>query len=68
MKTLAKPGKDALLRYLFQGKKIIQSTMSRFLTTSYNWSFFGEKRVGRLQDDPDTGVRQRFVQKTATRQ
>ena len=47
-------GKDALLRYLFQGKKIIQSTMSRFLTTSYNWSFFGEKRVGRLQDDLDT--------------
>ncbi|MDR3585526.1 MAG: transposase, partial [Desulfosporosinus sp.] len=47
-------GKDALLRYLFQGKKIIQSTMSRFLTTSYNWSLFGEKRVARLQDDLDT--------------
>lgn len=28
--------------------------MSRFLTTSYNWSLFGEKRVGRLQDDLDT--------------
>jgi len=27
--------------------------MSRFLTTSYNWSLFGEKRVGRLQDDLD---------------
>ncbi len=47
-------GKDALLRCLFQSKKISQYTMSRFLTTSYNWSLFGQKRVGRLQDDPDT--------------
>lgn len=50
--------KDALLRCVFQSKKIIQCTMSRFLTTSYNWSLFGEKRVGRLQDDPDTQLRE----------
>jgi len=47
-------GKDALLRYLFQSKKIIQSTMSRFLTSTHNWSLFGEKRVERLQEDSDT--------------
>ena len=51
-------GRDALLRFIFRGMKITQYTMSRFLTTSYNWSLFGEKRVGRLQEDPDTKLRE----------
>ncbi|MCB8818870.1 hypothetical protein [Desulfosporosinus shakirovi] len=51
-------GKDALLRCVFQRKNITQYTMSRFLTTSYDWSLFGQKRVGRLQDDPDTRLRE----------
>lgn len=50
--------KDALLQRVFRGKKIMQSTLSRFLTTSCNWSMFDKKRVGRLQVDPDTQLRE----------
>lgn len=51
-------GKDALLKVMFRGIKITQSTLSRFLTTSYNWSLFGQKRVKRLQEDPDTRLQE----------
>ena len=34
-------GKDALLNVMFRGIKITQSTLSRFLTKTYNWSLFG---------------------------
>ena len=46
--------KDALLNIMFRGMKITQITLSRFLTTSYDWSLFGHKRVERLQVDQDT--------------
>ena len=33
--------KDALLNVMFRGINITQSTLSRFLTTAYDWSLFG---------------------------
>lgn len=45
---------DALLKRMFRNLKIGQHTLSRFLTGSYNWSLFGQKRVERLQQDQDT--------------
>ncbi|SFR17202.1 Transposase DDE domain-containing protein [Desulfoscipio geothermicus DSM 3669] len=51
-------GKDALLNVMFRGIKITQSTLSRFLTASYNWSFFGQKRIERLQGEQDTRLQE----------
>ncbi|MCO1604459.1 hypothetical protein [Desulfosporosinus nitroreducens] len=37
------------------------NTMSRFLTASYDWFLFRDKRVGRFQDDPDSQLREEDV-------
>ncbi|GAB6171670.1 hypothetical protein JCM15765_11480 [Paradesulfitobacterium aromaticivorans] len=49
---------DTLLQMMFQGKKMTQYTLSRFLTSAYNWSLFGRKRIQRLQEDPDTKLQE----------
>ena len=46
--------KDSILKIMFRGLKIGQYTLSRFLTSTYNWSGFGIKRIARFQEDPDT--------------
>jgi hypothetical protein len=51
-------GKDALLNVMFRRIKITQYTLSRFLTTAYNWSLFGQKRVERLQEEQDTKLQE----------
>lgn len=45
---------DTLLKLIFRGKNLTQYTLSRFLTSSNNWTLFGQKRIQRLQQDPDT--------------
>lgn len=50
-------GKDALLKAMFAVRQITQCAMSRFLTTPFAWRTFGKKRVSRLQEDPDTQLR-----------
>ena len=51
-------GKDALLNVMFRRIKITQYTLSRFLTTDYNWPLFGQKRVERLQEEQDTRLQE----------
>jgi hypothetical protein len=48
--------KDALLKPMFQQWNLAQHTLSRFLTTTFDWSLFGHKRVSRLQQDLDTAL------------
>jgi hypothetical protein len=56
MSKLAK--KDALLQPMFQQWNLAQHTLSRFLTSQFNWSLFGHKRVSRLQQDPETALQE----------
>jgi hypothetical protein len=48
--------KDALLKPMLQQWKLKQHTLSRFLTSKFDWSLFGRKRVARLQQDPETAL------------
>jgi hypothetical protein len=48
--------KDELLKPLFHYWNIAQHTLSRFLTTRFEWAAFGQKRVTRLQQDADTAM------------
>jgi hypothetical protein len=50
--------KDALLKAMFKPWKLAQYTLSRFFTTPFAWRTFGKKRVARLQEDPDTCLRE----------
>lgn len=48
---------ETLLRVMLEGR-IAQSTLSRFLTGGYAWAEFNRRRVFRLQQDPDTALRE----------
>ncbi|UUZ84585.1 hypothetical protein LJK88_13505 [Paenibacillus sp. P26] len=48
--------KDALLKAMFQPRKLVQCTLSRFFTKNFAWTAFRKKRVERLQQDSVTTI------------
>ncbi|WP_036667218.1 hypothetical protein, partial [Paenibacillus darwinianus] len=50
--------RDALLQPLLQQWNLAQHTLSRFLTSKFNWALFGHKRVARLQQDSETALQE----------
>jgi len=49
-------GQDAVMKMLMLSRTISQSAMSRFLTGYSKWQEFTQRRVHRLQQDPDTAL------------
>jgi hypothetical protein len=43
---------------MFQQWNLAQHTLSRFLTSKFEWSLFGCKRISRLQQDPETALQE----------
>ena len=48
---------DNLLQRITGIQKVTQSALSRFLTGFPQWDTFNQKRTSRLQEDPDTALR-----------